>query len=294
MSQLADVCVSVVIPARNSAGTIADTLKALGSGERQADEIIVVDGCSSDATAEVARDFGARVVRNEKRHVAAARQLGTEHARHDVIAFTDSDCQPAADWLARLADRFRSDPSLCGVGGKVVPSPPRNFIQEYSARVFEQIMDFPRAPTLVKTRGMKGSFAGANCAFRRESILAAGGFRDAFSNHAEEVDLIWRLIGREAKLLFDPSIVVEHSGYADTIGRLVKVNFNYGIASTKLAVHHIGWQADWKLYSLMSRSALAAASPFSSDRWAALRALQLLSFISGKLYSSVKFKTINL
>lgn len=294
MSRLADVCVSVVIPARNSAGTIAGTLKALGEGKRQADEVIVVDGCSSDATAEVALDFGARVVRNEKRHVAAARQLGTEKARHDVIAFTDSDCRPAADWLARIADRFCSDPDLCGVGGKVTPSPPRNRVQEYSAHVFEQIMDFPRAPLLVKTRAMKGSFAGANCAFRRESILASGGFRDAFSNHAEEVDLLWRLIGRGAKLMFDPSVVVEHSGYADTIGRLVKVNFNYGIASTKLAVHHFGWQADWKLYGTMLRSTLASANPFSSDRWAALRALQLLSFIAGKLYSSVKFRTVNL
>jgi glycosyltransferase involved in cell wall biosynthesis len=285
---------SVVIPARNSALTLAKTLDALCRAQRRADEIIVVDGCSTDRTAEIAQDFGARVVSNQRQHVAAARQLGTSSAQYEVIAFTDSDCQPAEDWLLRIARHFESDPTLAGVGGSVVLSRPGNRIQEYSARVFEQIMQFPEMATLVTTKGMSGSFAGANCAFSRKTILAAGGFREVFTNHAEEIDLFWRLLDSGARLLFDPEILVEHLEYADTLGRLIATNFNYGIASTKLAKYHMGWQVDLKLQRLLLSSLCQALNPFSSDQWAKLRALQLMLFFVGKIYASLRFRTINL
>lgn len=285
---------SVVIPARNAALTLRTTLQALIGAERRPDEIIVVDGCSTDRTAEVAQNFGARVVLNKKRHVAAARQLGTITARHEVVAFTDADCQPAGDWLLRIARHFESDPALDGVGGRVVVSRPRNHIQEYSARVFEQIMQFPNTVTLVTTKGMNGSFAGANCAYSKKAILLAGGFRDAFTNHAEEIDLFWNLVDLNAKLLFDPDVLVEHLEYADTIKRLIKANFNYGIASTKLAKYHLGWQVDLKLQKLLLTSFCQSLNPFSSDPWAKLRTLQLMVFFIGKVYGSLRFRTINL
>ena len=285
---------SVVIPARNSALTLGNTLQALLNAERPPDEIIVVDGCSTDRTVEVAQNFGARVVINEKRHVAAARQLGTITAHHEVVAFTDSDCRPATDWLLRIARHFETDPSLDGVGGRVVVSHPRNYIQEYSARVFEQIMQFPETVTIVKTKGMNGSFAGANCAYSKTAILLAGGFRESFTNHAEEIDLFWNLIDLKAKLLFDPDVLVEHLEYADTIKRLIKANFNYGIASTKLAKYHLGWQVDLKLQKLLLTSFCQALNPFSSDQWARLRTLQVMVFFVGKVYGSLRFRTINL
>lgn len=63
--------ISVVIPARNSARTVGATIEALLAGERQPDEIIVVDGCSIDDTVAVAERHGARVVMNNKKHAAA-------------------------------------------------------------------------------------------------------------------------------------------------------------------------------------------------------------------------------
>lgn len=285
---------SVVIPARNSAKTLAATLAALQSGERQPDEILVVDGCSSDPTATIALCYGARVVDNPKRHVAAARQIGTEAARSEVVAFTDSDCRPAADWLSRLAAHFEADPELAGVGGTIVLTQPRTTIQAYSAHVFESIMRFPEEPTLVTRKGMQGSFAGANCAYRRDAIMAVGGFREMFTNHAEEIDLFWRLVDRKARLLFDPAIAVEHLEYADTLKLLIRANFNYGIASTKLAKQHIGWQVDLKLYWLVLRSLACALCPSCHDRWAMLRLVQLISFITGKLCASIRLRTINI
>jgi GT2 family glycosyltransferase len=269
-------------------------LEALSRGERRPDEILVIDGCSEDGTADLARSYGARVTVNEKRHVAAARQIGVMTALHEIVAFTDSDCLPASDWLRSLMGHFQRDSQLDGVGGKVVLTAPRNEVQRYSAHVFESIMRFPHEEVLVTTKGMPGSFAGANCAYRKETVLAAGGFREEFTNHAEEIDLFWRLIDRRAKLLFDPALRVEHLEYPDTLARLVRTNFSYGFASTKLAKHHIGPQVDLQLYGVWLRSFASLLNPFRRDPWAGLRSIQIGTFIAGKIYSSIALRTLNL
>jgi glycosyltransferase involved in cell wall biosynthesis len=285
---------SVVIPARNSARALGTTLDALFAGSRQPDEILVIDGCSHDGTPDVARRRGVPVVVNEKRHVAAARQLGVTTATGDVVAYTDSDCIPSPDWLQRIAARFDEYPDLDGIGGRVFLATPRNEIQRYSAEVFETIMQFPERELFVTRKGMAGSFAGANCAYRKQTLLAAGGFRDEFTNHAEEIDLFWRLIDRGAQLLFDPLLRVEHLEYADSLSRLVLTNFNYGFASTKLAKYHIGPQIDLRLYGVWLRSAAATVNPLRRDPWAPLRCLQIGSFIAGKICSSALLRTFNL
>jgi glycosyltransferase involved in cell wall biosynthesis len=285
---------SVVIPAFNSAKTIGLTLKSLLDAARVPDEILVVDGCSSDDTVEIAKKFGVRVILNEKRHVAAARQLGTINAKYEVVAFTDSDCIPARDWLERIVNNFEKDSLLNGTGGKIVLSKPRNRIQEFSAQVFEVIMHFPGERIIVNEKKMNGAFAGANCAYKKESILAVGGFRDFFSNHAEEIDLFWRLVDKKERLLFDPEIIVEHLDYAHSMGRLITANFNYGIASTKLAKLHLGNQIDLKLYKLLLKKILLTINPFSNDKTGLLHVTQIIAFITGKIYSSIRYRTINL
>jgi GT2 family glycosyltransferase len=180
------------------------------------------------------------------------------------------------------------------MGGRAILSAPRNEIQRYSAHVFEAIMRFPDEEVLVTEKGMSGSFAGANCAFRRDSVLAAGGFREEFTNHAEEIDLFWRMVDRSAKLLFDPALRVEHLEYPDTLARLVRTNLSYGFASTKLAKHHIGPQIDLQLYGVWLRSFASLLNPFRRDPWAGLRCIQIGTFIAGKLCSSIALRTLNL
>jgi glycosyltransferase involved in cell wall biosynthesis len=286
--------ISVVIPARNSAWTIQSTIEAILAGSRQPDELIVVDGESDDETATITSRLGARVVPNPKRHVAAARQLGVETSSSPVVAFTDSDCLPDRDWLRLIGERFEADGKLVGVGGRVILPQPTTRVQAYSATVFENIMSFPTEPVFVTSRGMRGSFPGANCAFSRNAVLSVGGFLDFFSNHAEEVDLLWRLVAHQSRLLFDPAIVVTHLGYPDTYRKMVRANFHYGIASTKLAKRHIGRQIDGQLYRILQHNLVCAVNPMCQDQWAGLRALQISAFIVGKLYASVRYRTINI
>ncbi|MHC5190567.1 MAG: glycosyltransferase family 2 protein, partial [Planctomycetota bacterium] len=81
--------ISVVIPAYNAEKHIARAIDSVLAQTRPADEIIVVDDGSTDATAEVVRSYGEKVIfiQQENAGVSVARNAGIEAASGDWIAF---------------------------------------------------------------------------------------------------------------------------------------------------------------------------------------------------------------
>src|SRR2546423_3339421 len=88
---------SVIIPAYNEEQYLPRLLKSIElarsnySGGRGEIEVIVADNDSSDATAEIAREHGARAVHVEKRPIAAARNGGERASRGEILCFIDAD-----------------------------------------------------------------------------------------------------------------------------------------------------------------------------------------------------------
>jgi glycosyltransferase involved in cell wall biosynthesis len=85
---------SFIIPAHNEEELIGRTLDSVHSsveGTFEAYEIIVVDDASTDRTAEVARERGARVVNVSCRQIAATRNAGAREAMGDRLIFVDAD-----------------------------------------------------------------------------------------------------------------------------------------------------------------------------------------------------------
>ena len=94
--------ISVVIPALNDAEFLRSCLAALELQSRPADEIIVVDNGSTDATADVARAAGARLLHEPQRGIFPATATGFDAAAGDIIARLDADSVPPCDWLERI------------------------------------------------------------------------------------------------------------------------------------------------------------------------------------------------
>ncbi len=100
--------VSIVIPARNEAGNIAivvtDVKKALASLPGRDCEIVVVDDGSTDSTAQLAQQAGARVVANNSgvHGKGAALQAGFAAARGNFIVMMDADCSHRAEDIPAL------------------------------------------------------------------------------------------------------------------------------------------------------------------------------------------------
>ncbi len=85
--------ISVIPPALNEAKHIGRSLDSIGMQEGEF-EIIVVDGCSTDGTADVARRY-ARVITSEQRGRAIQMNAGARHACGEVLVFLHADsCFP--------------------------------------------------------------------------------------------------------------------------------------------------------------------------------------------------------
>ena len=86
--------ISFIIPAYNEEVELAGTLAAIhdaASGVSGPYEIIVVDDASTDATPQIASGAGAKVVRIERRQIAAARNAGGQAAQGEYLFFVDAD-----------------------------------------------------------------------------------------------------------------------------------------------------------------------------------------------------------
>jgi len=101
--------ISIVIRAYNEERFIRRLFVGLGLQSRQDFEVILVDSGSTDRTAAIAEEFGARVVRIPKAEFSFGRSLniGCSAAQGDLLVFVSAHVYPArVDWLARMTAPF--------------------------------------------------------------------------------------------------------------------------------------------------------------------------------------------
>jgi glycosyltransferase involved in cell wall biosynthesis len=110
--------VSILIPAYYSDDTLADCLTGLRQQQFRDFEVILVNSSPEDATRRlVERQFPEVVFEQSPTRLLphAARNRAATRARGDILVFTDPDCWPHPDWLARLVEAHSNGHQLlCG------------------------------------------------------------------------------------------------------------------------------------------------------------------------------------
>ena len=115
---------SVVIPAYNEERLLPASLRAVANAlaplarEGWSTEVVVADNNSTDATARIAREAGARVVFEPVNMIARARNAGAAAATGDWIAFVDADSQPSPGLMASMVRAIGT--GRCYAGGATV------------------------------------------------------------------------------------------------------------------------------------------------------------------------------
>lgn len=164
-------------------------------------EIIVADDAADELTERMVRRFQDEMLQHCVRYVpvrgqhgpAAARNVGWKMARGPIIAFTDDDCLPAANWLSAGVDRLEAGADAAW-GALVMP--------------------LPRLPTDYELNASKlatAVFVTANCFCNRELLNAIGGFDPRFTAAwREDSDLYFSLLDHGANIVHAKDAVVIH------------------------------------------------------------------------------------
>lgn len=118
--------VSIVIPVRDEEHSIRELLDSLLAQTRPPDEIVITDGGSVDATAQIIEEYirnGApvRLIRAGAALPGRGRNLGAAQASHEWLAFTDAGIRLANNWLEALTTKAESDDSIDVVYGSWQP-----------------------------------------------------------------------------------------------------------------------------------------------------------------------------
>lgn len=109
---------TVVIPAYNEAQWLPECLAAVHEAMDAVDvdgEVVVVDNNSTDETADIARQRGARVVFESVNQISRSRNTGARAAQGDFLIFLDADTLLSADILTEVLDNLQSG-DCCGGG----------------------------------------------------------------------------------------------------------------------------------------------------------------------------------
>jgi glycosyltransferase involved in cell wall biosynthesis len=200
--------VSVVIPAHNeekllgeSLGRIRTAMRAFAEAGWSA-ELIVCDNNSTDRTAAIAAEAGARVVFEPINQISRARNAGAAAATGDWLLFIDADSYPSRELLSDVVQAVERGDVLAG-GSTVAIDTDRAAVRRVAA-VWNLISRL--------TRWAAGSFIFCETATFRQ----LGGFSQSLYA-AEEIDLFRRL-KREARRL-GRKIAILHRHPLHTSGR---------------------------------------------------------------------------
>ncbi|HJS27313.1 MAG TPA: glycosyltransferase, partial [Actinomycetota bacterium] len=101
--------VSLITTVLDASDRVGAFLESLSWQTRPPDQVVVVDGGSTDGTLEQLRSADAvTLIEEPGANIARGRNLAISAATHDVIAVTDADCVLERDWLERLVDPLES------------------------------------------------------------------------------------------------------------------------------------------------------------------------------------------
>jgi GT2 family glycosyltransferase len=226
-----------VIPTRNNEDTIEKCLSSIQNLEFNDDfEVIIVDGYSIDRTVEIARNYGCKVVFEDKNTISYARNLGVKLACGELIAFIDADCVVDKNWLKELVKYF-NDPMVASVGGP-------NLTPEDDTNFAKCVGDFF---SLLSKLGTRYGFQGkevieiyhnptCNSMYRKSILERVGGFNPKLVTCDDE-DLDYRIRKLGYKILYTPYAKVLHYR-RPTWRKFMKMAYNYGLGRMQIIKLH--------------------------------------------------------
>ncbi len=246
---------SVVICTDGRLPFLKATIRGLEALEYHAFELCVVCGPTDDGTRAWLTGLGGaiKVSHCPVRNLSQARNIGIAMAAGEIVAFLDDDAVPEPEWLADLNAAYEA-PGVAAAGGVVYDhtglSPQARYVTidrlgyanpRWAAPAPQ--LNYPFSPEFPH-------LLGANCSFRRETLLALGGFDEEYEYFLDETDLCARVNDAGGPIAQAPRAAVHHK-YAASAMRdanrvtrhwrpLIKNRVYFGLRNG--VPHHSPWE----------------------------------------------------
>lgn len=196
---------TVIIPAYNEAGSVADTVRSVLAQTTPPARVVVVDDCSIDGTGELARQAGAEVISPYQNtgSKAGAQNLALEQVDTTYTMAIDADTTLAPDALERLLAPLEADEAVVAACGFVVPRYVRSLWER--GRYVEYLLSFSFYKPTQDYYGKPLISSGCFSAYRTTALRQVGGWSER--TRAEDMDLTWTFYQLGHRVRFVPEAV---------------------------------------------------------------------------------------
>lgn len=198
------VKVSVICTVLNEGPAIQKLLDSLAGQTYPPDEVIFVDGGSSDETVAVLQAYAAakhlplRVLIEPGANISRGRNVAIEAATGPIIASTDAGVRLDSCWLEELLKPFQANPGVAVVSGFFIPDPQTAFEVAMGATVLPALSEINPANFLPSSRSI---------AFLKSSWQAVGRYPE-WLDYCEDLIFDFRLREKVGAFAFAPQAVV--------------------------------------------------------------------------------------
>lgn len=216
--------VSLIATVKNEGATIIQWLESIRSQTRKPDEIIIVDGGSTDDTVQKITEFnnkhqlGIRLVLAPGANIATGRNIAIRHASFDIIAVSDAGCELTPEWLHLLTLPFDLHPETEIVAGFYKAKVQSPFERTVSKFVVPEVSDVDPRTFSPSSRSI---------AFRKSFIEKLGGYPEYLTLAAEDTLLNVKAKKYAREWAFVPDAVV-YWQVPGTFRKLFKTFFSWG------------------------------------------------------------------
>jgi GT2 family glycosyltransferase len=205
-SSIQEITISIIVPVYNGGEAFRQCLISLATLQPPPMEIIVVADGDSDGSWQVAKQFGAQVIRLPitSGGPAQPRNIGALQAKGEYLFFVDADVCVHPDTLRQVAETFSNDPDLTALIGSYDDTPAEpNFLSQYKNLFHHYVHQHAQREA--------STFWGACGAIRRDIFLEIGGFDEKYRRPSiEDIELGYRLLKTGHKIQLCKDIHVKH------------------------------------------------------------------------------------
>jgi len=220
--------VSIIVATLNNERTIDECLKAIFELNYPKDflEVIVVDGCSKDATVKIAQKYPVKVV-SAPLNAPAAYNYAFKMVSNDVLGFIDSDAKVEKEWLNKLVTHL-GDPQVAGVSGNIETWNTEN--------AWARSIGYDLKNRYARLKKYVVRVATMNLLLKKSIIEEVGGFDENLPSQYD-TDLGFRITSRGYKILFEPTAKCYHFNRS-TVSGYFRQQLQYGKNTAKLYLKH--------------------------------------------------------